>query len=248
MRTPPEIIDSLSARWSTNSDVEAIFLFGSHASGHASESSDIDLGVVLRDGKTLDFLGLSRIDGHLIETFTGSRAFFEKFFEHFHKDNSRIGQTQFATAKLLFDRNGEGTALQAIAKEWLAKPRIKQTVEQAYWPKRVVFSSFERLERIYQSQRPDFLHAYHAFLQNTYSKYAAFLGEPPMDADRVLTYFTDPERRVQYLQQPFSDADFTMLFVAALSESNADAMLVSARCLRDHALQHMGGFQIPDRS
>jgi hypothetical protein len=69
-----------------------------------------------------------------------------------------------------------------------------------------------------------------------------------MDADRVLNYLSDAERRAQYLQQPFSDTNFAVLFIAALSESNVDAMLVHARRLRDHTLEHMGGLEIPDRS
>jgi hypothetical protein len=64
----------------------------------------------------------------------------------------------------------------------------------------------------------------------------------------LLPYLTDAERPAQYLQQTFYDADFTMLFVIAMSESNVDAMLAHARSLRDHALEHMGGFGIPVRS
>jgi predicted nucleotidyltransferase len=248
MRTAAEIIRKLAEQWAADPAVDAIFLFGSHATGTANPESDIDLCVLLREGATFDFPGLCRIEGHLVETFTGSRAFFEKFFEHFHKDNSRIAQTQFATAKILFDRNGQGAAVQSVAHQWLEKPRVTQTVEQAYWPKRIIFSSFERLERLYQMQSPAFRHAYHAFVQSVYSKYAAFLGEPVMDADRLLAYLTNEARRQQYLQRPFSDATFAQLLTCALSESELAPMLSHARQMQQHAIAAMGGQEIPDLS
>ncbi len=248
MRTPVEIIHQLENTWRADPNVESIFLFGSHATGTASPKSDIDLCVLLREGATLGFPGLCRIDGHLIETFAGSRTFFEKFFERFHKDNSRIGQTQFATAKILFDRNGEGEAIQKVAREWLEKPSIKQTIDQAYWPKRMILSSFERLERLSQSHSPAFRHAYHAFVQSVYSKYAAFLGEPVMEADRLFPYLIDSRKREQYLQRPFSDATFAQLLTCALTETEFAPMLSHARQLQQHAITAMGGQEIPDRS
>jgi predicted nucleotidyltransferase len=248
MRMPLEMIDQLITSWRANPDVESILLFGSHATGHASPDSDIDLYVLIRDGAKLEFPALCRIDGHLLETFIGTRRFFEGSFERFHNDNSRIGQTQFATAKVLFDRNGEGAGIQSSARQWLEKPRITQTVQQAYWPKRVIYSSFDRLERLYQTQSPAFRHAYHAFVQSVYSKYAGFLGEPVMDADRLLAYLGDERRREQYLQRPFSDATFAGLLTCALSETDLAPMFSRARELRDHAIHAMGGLEIPDLS
>jgi hypothetical protein len=238
------IVTSLLNRWKQNPDVEAVLLIGSCAQGAASPGSDIDLSVIIAPTATLNEPRLRIINGWPVETFTGTRASFESNFEHFHNDNTRIPQIQFATAQILFDRTGQAAAIQQTARDWLAKPRIPQDPAKTYWPKRTLWLDYNHLERIHRNARPDFTHAYHAYIRNAYSKYAVFLGQPVMEADRVHSYFTDPAARQRYLQEPFPDALFAHLFIAALTASNPSTFLDHARSLRDHTLHQMGGLPI----
>src|SRR4051812_45736472 len=159
-----ELIDTLVARWSANPFVEAVLLFGSHAHGAAQARSDIDLYVLASDPSQVAGDGLHWMEGHLVEVFVNTRSFFESHFERFHADNSRVGQSQFATAELLFDRRGEGAAIQETAKRWLVKPRIRQAAEKAYWPKRIIWSRFHRLDGMKDGARAVFGFAVHGFI------------------------------------------------------------------------------------
>ena len=153
---PPaaEVIETLVARWRGHDAVEAVLLFGSHAHGLATESSDIDLSVLASQPALVAGHGLRRFRGHLVEIFVDTRGSYEATFERFHADNSRIAQSQFASAHVLFDRGGEGAEIQRTAREWLTRPRVRQTPQQAEWPKRVIWLAFHRLELAARSGRP----------------------------------------------------------------------------------------------
>jgi hypothetical protein len=240
------VVDCLLARWKQNPDVEAVLLVGSYATDGAGAGSDIDFSVLLKPGAKWDEPGLQRIDGFLLEIFGGQRSFFESFFEKYHADNSRIAQTQFATSKVLFDRNGEAEAIRVTARQWLDKPRIRANdPKQTEWPRRIIWSNYLRLEEAAAQHRPDFVYAYHHYLHAVYSTYAAFLGMPVMDSYRTYRYFTDAMLRRRYLQEDFPDGAFASDFVAAMRQTQADEMLRSARALRDRALKAMGGFHVP---
>jgi predicted nucleotidyltransferase len=238
-----ELIDTLVARWSANPFVEAVLLFGSHAHGAAQARSDIDLYVLASDASQVADDGLHWMEGHLVEVFVNTRSFFEGHFERFHADHSRVGQSQFATATLLFDRRGEGTAIQQTAQEWLAKPRMRQTTEQAYWPKRIIWSRFHRLEELAQRGNAALGFVVHGFIYDVYSKYAAFLGQPVMPADRLEDYLADDSKRRRYLQEPFPDDDFTDVLLRAVRAASDAERFELARQLKEIALREMGGFE-----
>lgn len=237
------VIETLVARWSADPSVEAVLLFGSHAHGAAQAGSDIDLYVLASDPSRVAGDGLHWMEGHLVEAFVNTRSFFEGHFERFHADNSRVGQSQFVTAKLLFDRRGEGAAIQQTAKEWLAKPRVGQSVGQAYWPKRIIWSRFHRLEELERGSSAAFAFAVHGFIYDVYSKYAAFLGQPVMPTDRLEDYLADDSKRRRYLQEPFPDLAFADVLLRALRAGSAGERFELARQLKEIALREMGGFE-----
>ena len=245
---PPaqEVIDTLVQRWRGNPAVESVLLFGSHAHGFANESSDFDLSVLASEPASVPGEGLRRFRGHLVELFVNTRAFYEKSFQRFHADNSRIAQSQFASAKILFDRRGEALALQRTAREWLDKPRVTQTAQQAEWPKRVIWSRFHRLEHVVESGGPALDFVLHGFVYDVYAKYAAFLGQPVMPTDRLDDYLADDSKRQRYLQEPFSDSDFGETLLQALPRAIRIKKLELARRLKDLALRGMGGFEPED--
>lgn len=242
---PPaqDVIDTLLARWRGNAAVEAVLLFGSHAHGLSTDGSDIDLSVLASDPPRVPDHGLHRFRGHLVEIFVNTRSFYESTFERFHADNSRIAQSQFASARVLFDRHGEGAAIQQAARDWLARPHNQQTPHQAEWPKRVVWLGFHRLERAVQCAAPSLSFALHGFVYDVYAKYAAFLGQPVMPTDRLESYLADGRKRQSYLQSPFPDAAFSQTLLEALRERSEPQLFELARRLKDQALGGMGGFE-----
>ena len=242
---PParEVIETLVARWRANPAVEAVLLFGSHAHGVATDGSDIDLYVLASDPARVAGDGLHWVRGHLVEAFVNTRAFYETHFERFHADNSRVGQSQFASAKLLFDRRGEGAAIQRAANEWLAKPRIRQTAKQAYWPKRIIWSRFRRLEDLAPRGSAAFGFVVQSFIFDVYAKYAAFLGQPVMPPDRLEDYLADGSQRQRYLQEPFPDEQFSGVLLRALRTASVAERIELARRLKEIALRGMGGFE-----
>jgi predicted nucleotidyltransferase len=241
--TARKLIDTLAGRWSANPFVEAVLLFGSHAHGAAHARSDIDLYVLASDPAQVAGDGLRWMEGHLMEVFVNTRSFFEGHFERFHADNSRVGQSQFATAQLLFDPRGEGAAIQLAAREWLAKPRIRQTTEQAYWPKRIIWSRFHRLDELAQGENAALGFVVHGFIYDVYSRYAAFLGQPVMPTDRLEDYLADDSKRRRYLQEPFPDDAFADVLLCAMRASSDDERFELARQLKEIALREMGGFE-----
>ena len=242
---PPaqEVIATLVERWRGNAAVEAVLLFGSHAHALATEGSDIDLSVLASQPAVVPGHGLRRFRGHLVEIFVNTRGFYETTFERFHADNSRIAQSQFASAKVLFDRNGEGAAIQRAAREWLAKPHIRQTPQQAEWPRRVIWLQFHRLAHVVRAGGPSACFALHGFVYDVYAKYAAFLGQPVMPTDRLESYLADGAKRASYLQEPFPDTGFRETLLRVLRERSEPKMFELARRLKDQALAGMGGFE-----
>ena len=237
------VIDTLAERWRGNPAVEAVLLFGSHAHGLATERSDIDLSILASDPTLVPGEGLWRFQGHLVEVFVNTRGYYESTFERFHADNSRIAQSQFASARILFDRGGEGAALQRAGREWVAKPRVRQTARQAEWAKRVIWLAFYRLEQVVEAGRPALGFVVHGFVYDVYTKYAAFLGQPVMPADRLEAYLADDQKRESYLQDPFPDADFGLTLLHALRETSEAKSFDLARELKNQALRGMGGFE-----
>jgi hypothetical protein len=55
-------IDALGRAWGEDPDVAAVYLFGSRAAAPAGARSDVDLGVVLRDGLDADARWRKRLD------------------------------------------------------------------------------------------------------------------------------------------------------------------------------------------
>lgn len=242
---PPaqEVIATLMARWRRNAWVEGVLLFGSHAHGLATDRSDIDLSVLASQPALVPGHGLHHFQGHLVEVFVNTRGFYESTFQRFHADNSRIAQSQFASAKILFDLNGEAAGIQLAAREWLAKPRIRQTPQEAEWPKRVIWLQFGRLESIVQDGRPSAGFALHGFVHQVYAMYATFLGQPVMPMDRLEPYLADGPKRESYLQEPFPDGTFGHTLLQALRERSEHRLFALARGLKDQALRGMGGFE-----
>jgi predicted nucleotidyltransferase len=242
---PParEVIATLVARWRGNAAVEAVLLFGSHAHGLATDRSDIDLSVLASQPALVPGHGLHRFQGHLVEVFVNTRGFYEGTFQRFHADNSRIAQSQFASAKILFDRCGEAAGIQRAAREWLDKPRIRQTPQEAEWPKRVIWLQFHRLDRVVRDGRPSAGFALHSFVHHVYAAYARFLGQPAMPADRLEGYLADDSKRESYLQEPFPDGAFGRTLLQALRERCEPELFELARGLKDQALRGMGGFE-----
>ena len=241
------VINELVAGWKLNSAVSAVILFGSHAHGTAREKSDIDVYVLATNVAAVEGDGLYFVRGFLIEAFVNTRAYFEGHFERFHADNSRIGQSQFASGIILFDRTNEGWAIQQTAREWLAKPRVGQTVEQAYWPKRIIWSRFVRLEDMVRRGQPAVLFVLRSFCYDVYRKYAAFLGQPIMPTDQIEEYLSNAAMRKKYLLDPFPDAEFATMLRGALRPMATNDLLELARRIKDRALAAMGGFEVKQR-
>ena len=230
---PPaqRVIEALVAKWRAHPAVEAVLLFGSHAHALATDWSDIDLSVLASEPEVVPGHGLHRFHGHLVEVFVNTRGFYESTFPRFHADNSRIAQSQFASARPLFDRHGEGAAIQRTAREWLAKPSVRQTVQQAEWVKRVIWLGFHRLHHAVASDRPGTGFALHGFVYDVYAKYAGFLGQPVMPTDRLEGYLTDGLKRESYLQDAFPDADFGRTLLLAVREPSQTKLAELARVL-----------------
>jgi hypothetical protein len=121
----------------------------------------------------------------------------------------------------------------------LAQPA---TARQAEWPRRVIRLAFHRLEQVVQSRRPALGFDALGFVYDVYAKYAAFLGQPVMPADRLEAYLADDPKRESYLQDPFPDADFGRTLLQAVREGSEMKRFDLARRLKDCALRGMGGF------
>ncbi|MDB5324750.1 MAG: polymerase beta domain protein region [Phycisphaerales bacterium] len=241
------VINDLVTAWKSNPAVEAVILFGSHAHGTAGKNSDIDFYILTQNVAAVSGDGMYFVHGFLIEAFINTRAYFEGHFERFHADNSRIGQSQFASGIILFDRTNEGWTIQQTAREWLAKPRIGQTSEQAYWPKRMIWSRFVRLEDMVRRGQPALLFVLRSFAYDVYRKYAAFLGQPVIPTDQIEDYLSNAAHRKQYLLDPFPDAEFATMLRSALRPMATNDLFELVRRIKDHALAAMGGFEVKQR-
>lgn len=238
-------VDKFLEPWRRRKCVIGALVCGSYVTGDPSKHSDIDVHIILADGTKWRERGNRIVDGFLIEYFANSPAVLPEYFRGDYEDNSAMAPVQFATGRILFDKEGAIADLKREARKWLRK---RYTKPKKAWITTTGYGLWDRLDNLQDARErraPDFAYVYHDTLNAVYSAYAKLIGQPILHPYQQYRVLTDPEiARRKYLLEPFPDRQFLELFIPAMTETGADRMIKYAEELTGYVHEKMGGFEI----
>lgn len=231
--------------WKDKDYVIGAMVCGSFITGRPTEHSDVDLHIILSDKVDWRERGNRIIDGFLIEYFANPARQFKSYFEEDHSDNNRSAATQFATGRILFDKDGTVGRLKEEACRWIEKPFAKPDETAVELSKYGLWDNLDNIQDAYKQQASDFAYIYHHTLRRVYETYAKYLGQPVISFSKQYRCLHCPEEaRKKYLMNPFPDEDFSGMLSQAVTETDKDRMLKYAEDITWYVLRKMGGFEI----
>lgn len=155
-----------------------------------------------------------------------------------------MAATQFATGKILYDKEGKIRTLKNEANKWLKRKFKNPNKIMIELQKYALWDNLDNLQDIYKKNSRSFRYAYYSSLNQiitVYSKYLRFTINQPYKTHEFLV---DHETQKKYLQTQFPDQNFMKLFIKAIDETDKSKMLLYLERLTNYVFSKMGGFEI----
>ena len=230
--------------WENRDEVTGFLVCGSYVTSNPTEHSDIDLHIILADTVDWRERGNQIIDGYLIEYFANPPDQIREYYQEDYESNKMHCQTQFATGRILLDRDGIVAQLKKEAEEWLGK-QFKPFDEAALEiQKYALWDALDNLRDLHERESKSFTYAYHNALRQALTFYAKFLQVEVISTTHIYEQLTDPKIQRKYLQPEFPDPVFRDLFTEAITATSPPHMMTSFEKIADHIYNKTGQFMI----
>jgi predicted nucleotidyltransferase len=230
--------------WEDHDFVIGFLVCGSYVTGNPTEHSDIDIHIVVNNTVDWRERGNKVIDGYLIEYFVNPPDQIREYFREDYGDYRMDSQTQFATGRILLDRDGTVVQLKKEAKEWLKrsfKPLDETSIKILKYG---LWDTLDNLRDLHERESKSFTYAYHNALKQALTFYAKFLQVEIISPTRIFEQLTDPKTQRKYLQPQFPDLVFRDLFIEAIISIEPLHMMNCFERIAEHIYMETGGFTI----
>jgi len=238
-----EKLNTFLANFEYTNDATGILVCGSYITGSPTSHSDLDVHIVLDDTANYRERGNKIIDGLLIEYFANPPKQIHQYFEEDIHDRSLMSQTQFATGKILLDKEGQVKALKQKAQTMIADFYTASSTPLLELDKYFLWDMQDDLQDAHKTSRPDFDFIYYTRLDMLLAKYMGSINRP-YNSKTILGNITDPVVREKYLLRELPDPNISKLIAAAISAKEIAAKLNAYQQLTATIIVASGGFDI----
>ncbi|MGF2616607.1 nucleotidyltransferase domain-containing protein [Rossellomorea aquimaris] len=226
------------------SDLAGALVCGSFVTGNPSARSDIDVHLILREGKEWRERGNKIVGGYLIEYFCNPPVQIRKYFEEDYNSRTTHAAVQFATGEILWDKEGTVEGLKEEAGVWLGKPFNKIGDIELEFMKYSIWDTLDNLQDMHEKEEAEIMFVYQNSLNILFDQYCRFLSVEEIPFYQVGAYLNDKRYLKKYLKNPFPDEEFSQLFQKAMKISQAGQMTEMYEKLSKYVLSKLGGFSI----
>ncbi|TYR74053.1 hypothetical protein FZC79_16515 [Rossellomorea vietnamensis] len=226
------------------SDLAGVLVCGSFVTGNPSARSDIDVHLILKEGKEWRERGNEFVDGYLIEYFCNPPVQIRKYFEEDHYSRTTHAAVQFATGEILWDKEGSVAGLKEEAGVWLNKPFKEIGDTEMEFMKYGIWDTLDNLQDMHEKEEKGITFAYHNSLNLLFDQYCRYLSVEQIPYYQIGAYLSDKRYLKKYLKPPFPDEEFSRLFKMAMNLSETEQMADMYEKLSEYVLSQMGGFSI----
>ena len=230
-------------------DVEAVFLTGSHATSNADKYSDIDLYIVLNDSCEWRVRGNKLLDdGFRVEYFANPMRQIKMYIDSSYGDVRILEINMILNGIVIWDKNSTAErlreyCLQKRMNEFPALGSFQVQMGQYY-----IWDNFDELIRANGNNTADFVMQYYMFVLNAFEFYSRYICSPIPNYHHLYKWLTDEIYRSNFKLPPYRDEIFMELIVAAFCDLDSDAMFVQAGKIKDYVFNKVGGIDIDNFS
>jgi Nucleotidyltransferase domain len=237
-------LDKFLEDWKNREDVIGFLVCGSYITGDPSRHSDIDLHIVTIDENNWRERGNKIMDGYLIEYFVNPPKQIRAYFRDDYGSNNISSPTQFATGRILLDKDGTVAKLKKEAMHWINKEFKELDSTSLSIMKYALWDSLDNLRDLYEKKSKSFRYAYYGTLRSLFGFYSRYQKWEVYSPVRIVELLTDPKIQEKYLQSEYPDPVFRELFIDAVSAGEESDTLDCLEKVVDYVFNQTGGFSI----
>ncbi len=237
-------LDKFLENWRDREDVIGFLVCGSYITGNPSRRSDIDLHIVTSDENEWRERGNKIVDGYLVEYFVNPPKQIRAYFREDYSSNSISAPTQFATGRILLDKDESVAQLKKEATDWIDKEFRELDSTSLSIMKYALWDSLDNLRDLHEKKSKSFRYAYFSALRSLFGFYSRNLKWEVYSPVRIVELLTDPKTQNKYLQSDYPDSVFRDLFIEAVSAGEESEMLECLEKIVEYVFKQTGGFSI----
>ena len=238
-----EKLDIFMSDFEHINDVIGILVCGSYVTGNPSNHSDLDVHILLDNNVEYRERGNRIIDGLLIEYFANPPKQIIKYFTDDLKDKSLMSQTQFATGKILLDKNGEVKALKEKSIQMIDDYYKNDNAAMSESTKYFLWDMLDDLQDAYENNKTDFDFLYFNLLDKMIFNYMNCINRP-YSFKSILGNITDNIVRKKYLLRELPDTAISDLIAKSVQAVNKKDKMELYQSLAHEILDKFGGFDV----
>ncbi|MEM6685835.1 MAG: nucleotidyltransferase domain-containing protein [Bacteroidota bacterium] len=200
---------------SYNSEIDSLIVCGSYALGTATETSDIDLRIIVFDACMISERRIITIDGYQFSYATYPESKYKSHIEQQFVNRSKFEARMLATGIVIYRHEKSVSSLPSFAKEIMTIP-FKELSQSALNRLRYKLrNQFEKVMKL-SEESGFFAYNYFCFLKNALQIYANILGTEYILEEKLEAYFDSEEFRELHQMQNIDDEEFKVLFKTAI--------------------------------
>lgn len=234
-------IEKFLSDWEKREEFEGALLSGSYAIGTQTETSDIDIMIVLSDKTKFWQRGNINIDGFLIEYIADPASMWQKSFEDDFNSGKKVSVCMFAVGKILVDKNGSVSKLKEQAEAIMKRQFNRMDKREIEMAKYHLYDGLDKLQGLEKGGFIQYAPLYYLQLSKIVNFYAAFVGISVPATAKFYKFLNNSDFREKYKLEGFSDQQFINLVNGALTNYST---LTKIADLTSYVLNKMGGFEI----
>lgn len=222
-----------------------VLVCGSYITGGATNHSDLDVHLVLREGTAWRERGNRIVDGLLIEYFANPPAQIRRYFSEDMRDGDLMCPVQFATGSILRDDTGEISALKSEAVRLIDGHYAHGDTEKPLpeLTRYFIWDMLDDLQDACDNSRPDFDFLYYNLLNRLVSNYMRHIGRP-YAFKAILGNITSSAVREKYLLRELPHAGIAELIRDCILAEGREEKTRLYRALTEAIYARLGGFDI----
>ena len=237
-------LDIFMSNFEYAKDVIGILVCGSYVTGSPSKHSDLDVHIILDNYVHYRERGNKYVEGLLIEYFANPPHQILQYFDEDLRDKSLMSQVQFATGKIILDKNEQVAKLkeQAIImiNEFYEK---KSAISMSELSKYGLWDMLDDLQDAHETNRSDFDFLYFTALNNLIEEYMSSINQP-YNRKVIMGNITDEEVCDKYLLKKLPNTNIGRLIVHAILAAEKAEKIYVYQKLTNAILDECGGFSI----
>ncbi|MBC8757030.1 nucleotidyltransferase domain-containing protein [Kordia sp. YSTF-M3] len=202
---------------SYSSEIDLMILCGSYALGTATETSDIDLRIILSNTSTISERRIKTLEGYQFSYATHTKRNYKKLIEQQFANGSKFEARLLATGTIIYQKPDSDVAIKNFAAKIIETPFKKLS---QYELNRVRYGLRNQYEKVMKLSKESsfFSYNYFCFLKNTLQTYTNILGTEYILEDKLEAYFYSEEFRKLHQMQNIDDEFFKSFFKQAIQE------------------------------